>query len=264
MQASREAVLLLRSALGAARLASSNATKVVLQQVREPFASVAALIFVGWSDIISSDCRRPLHKASLLSTLSADSINENLFRSSICSYQFSLSPVQDVAKVGYAGEMVDVSKGFARNYLLPQRLASIVPKAKGKDAAGEAEAASTAPQREEVMDEAAEAKEAVRLLTASPLVRRSLADRSSPRKFTSHLFSLTHEPAPSAPQIIRAAVSRKTKKIMPIGRKQILAHVRCPDDLESSPDDAPCRSLLPRLRARLSSSAAPPNPADPR
>lgn len=81
-----------------------------------------------------------------------------------------LSP-QDVPLVGLAGDAVDVSRGFARNFLIPQRLAT--PTAR-KDGKGVTEEATVAPQREVVLSEADEAREAVRLLTATPLVRAGL------------------------------------------------------------------------------------------
>lgn len=74
--------------------------------------------------------------------------------------------------MGFAGEAVEVSRGFARNYLIPQRLAVPVQRVRvrGPVAEVQEEAATTAQRREEVMDEATEAKEAVKNLVSSPLV----------------------------------------------------------------------------------------------
>lgn len=44
---------------------------------------------------------------------------------------------EDVKKIGYFGDIVEVSKGFARNYLLPQRLAIIPTEQKLKAMAEE-------------------------------------------------------------------------------------------------------------------------------
>src|SRR5689334_9539483 len=38
--------------------------------------------------------------------------------------------LQDVEKVGLRGEVVDVARGFARNYLVPRRLAEVASAAK--------------------------------------------------------------------------------------------------------------------------------------
>lgn len=142
---------------------------------------------------------------------------------------FSTSSLsQDVAKVGHQGDTVEVARGFARNFLIPERLASPVPKGRGKVAAGDALAASSAPQREEVADDASVAMEAVKRLTSSPLVR--LGHSVLPRP-TLSIFSRSC--VPSA-QIIRAAVSRKTRKIAPISHKQLLEHVRWLNSLPPS------------------------------
>lgn len=45
--------------------------------------------------------------------------------------------VKDVAKLGWLGDVVEVSTGYARNYLLPQRLAKVPSEANLKSIAGE-------------------------------------------------------------------------------------------------------------------------------
>ena len=81
--------------------------------------------------------------------------------------------LQDVAKVGLAGAVVNVSRGFARNYLIPQRLA----RAATPEASAAAKAAAAAGSVQQVRavtsaeEETQQALEAIERLTTKPLVR---------------------------------------------------------------------------------------------
>src|SRR5689334_25278964 len=61
---------------------------------------------------------------------------------------------QDVEKVGLRGEVVDVAAGFARNYLLPRRLAE--PAARGRVAELEKLAASRSRHEAQSFEQAQE------------------------------------------------------------------------------------------------------------
>ncbi len=64
---------------------------------------------------------------------------------------------EDVKKIGYFGDIIDVSEGFARNYLLPQRLAIIPSEQKIKAMAEEKAKRSEQRLRERKRLEAAAA-----------------------------------------------------------------------------------------------------------
>ncbi len=64
---------------------------------------------------------------------------------------------EDVKKIGYFGDIIDVSEGFARNYLLPQRLAIIPTEQKIKSMAEEKSKRSEQRLRERKRLEAAAA-----------------------------------------------------------------------------------------------------------
>jgi hypothetical protein len=91
----------------------------------------------------------------------------------------TLARAQDVASVGAAGEVVDVARGYARNCLLPSRLA--VPATAAATAAAAASAALRGPAAAEAAPDAESVRaralddleEVMRRLTATPLVRRT-------------------------------------------------------------------------------------------
>ncbi|PKL51083.1 MAG: 50S ribosomal protein L9 [Planctomycetes bacterium HGW-Planctomycetes-1] len=66
---------------------------------------------------------------------------------------------EDIETLGWYGDVVDVREGYARNYLLPQRLATIPTEAKIKGMADEK--AKRAEQRKGVIDNFNKAAEAV-------------------------------------------------------------------------------------------------------
>ena len=57
---------------------------------------------------------------------------------------------EDIETLGWYGDIVDVNEGYARNYLLPQRLATVPSEAKIKAMAEEK--ARRAEQRQVVID----------------------------------------------------------------------------------------------------------------
>lgn len=78
----------------------------------------------------------------------------------------------DVEQIGFSGELVTVKPGFARNYLLPQRLAELATperqKQRAKDIAqGEARRQAEVDQRQELMKTLAEEPLALTLKTGS-------------------------------------------------------------------------------------------------
>ena len=107
---------------------------------------------------------------------------------------------QDVPSLGSAGDIVEVSPGHARNYLVPGRMAVPV-RAPGRgrgaaaQAAAQAEESAAAPRaaaagKDDPARALEEAQEAVRRLTVAPLVRAGAArlpswlanpDRAAPR-----------------------------------------------------------------------------------
>ncbi len=66
---------------------------------------------------------------------------------------------EDIETLGWYGDVVDVREGYARNYLLPQRLATIPTESKIKEMADER--AKRAEQRKVVIDNFNRAAEAV-------------------------------------------------------------------------------------------------------
>jgi large subunit ribosomal protein L9 len=66
---------------------------------------------------------------------------------------------EDIETLGWYGDVVDVSEGYARNYLMPQRLATVPTEAKIKGMADEK--AKRAEQRKVVIDNFKKAAEAV-------------------------------------------------------------------------------------------------------
>ena len=99
-------------------------------------------------------------------------INKVAHLFAICLIIFSRF-YQTVPKVGASGEIVTVSRGFARNFLLPQRLAK--PATREASAAAKAAAAAGEVQKSGagagVDDELTQAHEALSRLTSGPLVR---------------------------------------------------------------------------------------------
>jgi len=88
----------------------------------------------------------------------------------------SPAPPQDVPSLGLAGEVVDVTPGHARNFLVPGRLAvPLRAPGRGRGASAEQERASApsaaAAARADPAMRLEEALEAVRRLTVAPLVR---------------------------------------------------------------------------------------------
>ncbi|OHB57295.1 MAG: 50S ribosomal protein L9 [Planctomycetes bacterium RBG_13_44_8b] len=66
---------------------------------------------------------------------------------------------EDIETLGWYGDIVDVNEGYARNYLLPQRLATVPSEAKIKAMAEEK--ARRAEQRQVVIDNLKKAAQAV-------------------------------------------------------------------------------------------------------
>lgn len=114
---------------------------------------------------------------------------------------------QDVPSLGSAGEIVDVSPGHARNYLVPGRMAVPV-RAPGRGRGAAAQAAAQQPSSAPRAAAAAgagdpsrlqeEALEAVRRLTVAPLVRPSRGAPCSATLFAAPSVLRRAPPAPLA------------------------------------------------------------------
>jgi large subunit ribosomal protein L9 len=89
---------------------------------------------------------------------------------------------EDVENLGWYGDVVDVNEGYARNYLLPQRIATVPNDAKIKTMAQEK--AKRAEQREVVIDNLKKAAQAV---DGAEAVLAAKANEQG------HLFGSVHE-----------------------------------------------------------------------
>ena len=86
---------------------------------------------------------------------------------------------EDVEKVGLRGEVVDVAAGFARNYLLPRRLAE--PAARGRVAELEKLAASRAQHEAQSFEHAQELVQKLEAASSASTFRPGRPARSSAR-----------------------------------------------------------------------------------
>ncbi len=89
---------------------------------------------------------------------------------------------EDVEKLGWYGDIVDVTEGYARNYLLPQRIATVPNDAKIEAMAQEK--VKRAEQREVVIDNLKKAAQAV---DGAEAVLAAKANEQG------HLFGSVHE-----------------------------------------------------------------------
>ena len=137
---------------------------------------------------------------------------------------------QDVPSLGSAGDIVDVSPGHARNYLVPGRMAVPV-RAPGRgrgaaaQAAAQAEESAAAPRaaaagKDDPARALEEAQEAVRRLTVAPLVRAGAARLPS-------WLANPDRAAPALAQVMRVLVDAATGQPRAgVSAKQLLAAVR--------------------------------------